>query len=77
MFTRTDKKSMILQALLVAPELMEIVLEGLSEFSDLDPKSREFVQECVDKVNEIRNQRNSSNVPEHTLITTAIEVIVE
>lgn len=63
MFSRTDKKSMIIQALMVSPELMEIVYEGIDDFSRISDVSRELVQECIDKVVEIKKDRLKANPP--------------
>lgn len=57
MFSRTDKKSMIIQALMVSPELMEVVHEGIDDLSDTSEISKELVQECLDKVVEIKSNR--------------------
>jgi hypothetical protein len=63
MFSRTDKKSMIIQALMVSPELMEIVYEGIDDFSRISDVSKDLVQECIDKVVEIQNSRIKSSPP--------------
>jgi hypothetical protein len=63
MFSRTDKKSMIIQALMVSPELMEIVYEGIDDFSRISDVSKDLVQECIDKVVEIQKGRIKSSPP--------------
>lgn len=58
MFTRTDKKSMIIQALMVSPELIDVVIDGLdSEWNGAESGSLELVRECLDKVIEIKSSK--------------------
>lgn len=63
MFSRTDKKSMIIQALAVSPELMDVVLEGLDDFSEANDVSKDLVRECVEKVIEIKSLRSKAQPP--------------